>query len=63
MQVSLMRLFDRPMQPAELDKVHQLLMDYYSELIGNEADEIMQQKGYSQEDLDRVLNQSRRTAQ
>ena len=36
-QVSLMRLFDRPMQPAELDQVHQLLMAYYSELIGNES--------------------------
>ena len=60
-QVSLMRLFDRPMQPAELDRVHYLLMNYYSELIGNEADEIMKQKGYTQADLDRVLNQSQRT--
>lgn len=60
-QVSLMRLFDRPMQPTELDKVHQLLMEYYGELIGNEADKIMQQKAYTQDDLDRVLNQQRRT--
>ncbi|MEZ0608051.1 hypothetical protein ACAW74_06025 [Fibrella sp. WM1] len=56
-----MRLFDRPMQPDELDKVHQLLMEYYSELIGNEADEIMQQKGYTQANLDQILNQQQRT--
>jgi hypothetical protein len=62
-QVSLMRLFDRPMQPAEVEQVHQLLMAYYSELIGNEADEIMAQKGYTQADLDNVLNQSQRTRQ
>ena len=55
-----MRLFDRPMQPDELDKVHHLLMDYYSELIGNEADEIMKQKGYTQTDLDRVVGQPSR---
>ncbi|MBD2754642.1 hypothetical protein [Spirosoma validum] len=60
-QVSLMRLFDRPMLPDELDKVHQLLMDYYSELIAAEADEIIAQKGYTQADFDRVLNESQRT--
>lgn len=49
------------MQPDELDKVHQLLMEYYSELIGNEADEIMQQKGYTQANLDQILNQQQRT--
>lgn len=49
------------MQPTELAKVHRLLMDYYSELIANEADEIMRQKGYTQADLNQVLNQSRRT--
>lgn len=36
-------------------------MDYYSELIGKEADEIMQQKAYTQADLDQVLNQQQRT--
>ena len=62
-QVSLMRLFDRPMLPDELNKVHQLLMDYYSELIAAEADEIIAQKGYTQADFDRVLNKSQRTRQ
>ena len=62
-QVSLMRLFDRPMSPDELDKVHQLLMEYYSELIAIEADEIIAQKGYTQADFDRVLNESERTRQ
>jgi len=60
-QVSLMRLFDRPMPPEELDKVHQLLMEYYSELIAAEADEIIARKGYTQADFDRVLNESQRT--
>lgn len=56
-----MRLFDRPMQPAELTKVHQLLMSYYSELIANEADAIVIEKQYTQADFDRVLNQSKRS--
>ncbi len=60
-QVSLMRLFDRPMLPEELGKVHQLLMEYYSELIASEADEIIARKGYTQADFNRVLNESQRT--
>lgn len=62
-QVSLMRLFDRPMKQDELDTVHQLLIDYYTQLIANEADLIITQKGYSQADFDRVLNSSQRTKQ
>lgn len=58
-----MRLFDRPMQPVELANVHQLLMDYYSDLIATEAEEIIARKGYTQADFDRVLNSSQRTKQ
>ena len=60
-QISLMRLFDRPMPPEELDKVHQLLMEYYSELIATEADDIIARKGYTKTDFDKVLNESERT--
>lgn len=62
-QISLMRLFDRPMAPDELDKVHQLLMSHYSQLIAQEADAIMTQKGYTQADLNRVLSTSQRSGQ
>jgi hypothetical protein len=56
-----MRLFDRPMQQDELDTVHQILMHYYSELIANEADQIITQKGYNQADFDQQLNNPQRT--
>ncbi len=60
-QVSLMRLFDRPMQPEELDKVHQLLMNYYNGLVESEVDKIIAEKKYTQADFDRILNKSQRT--
>jgi hypothetical protein len=60
-QISLMRLFDRPMAPDELDAVHQLLMNHYSQLIAQEADEIIVRKGYTQADFDRALNTSQRS--
>ena len=62
-QISLMRLFDRPMAPDELNAVHQLLMNHYSQLIAEETDVIMDRKGYTQADLDRVLNTSQRSGQ
>lgn len=61
-QISLMRLFDRPMAPDELNAVHQLLMNHYSQLIAEETDVIMDRKGYTQADLDRVLNTSQRSS-
>ncbi|WP_155297159.1 hypothetical protein [Spirosoma aerolatum] len=56
-----MRLFDRPMQPEELDKVHQLLMNYYNGLVESEVDKIIAEKKYTQADFDRILNKSQRT--
>lgn len=61
-QISLMRLFDRPMAPDELNAVHQLLMNHYSQLIAEETDALIARKGYTQADLDRVLNTSQRSS-
>jgi hypothetical protein len=60
-QVSLMRLFDKKMSETELKEIHLLLMNYYDQLIGDEAEQIMKEKGYSQADLDAILNQQQRT--
>ncbi len=60
-QVSLMRLFDKKMSDNELKDVHSLLMNYYDGLISEEAEQIMQKKGYTQADLDSILNQQQRT--
>jgi hypothetical protein len=60
-QASLIRLFDRPMQPEELSQVHNLLMAYYGQLIADEADRLVAEKGYTQADFDRVMNTSQRT--
>ena len=60
-QISLLRLFDKKMTKRELDDLHNLLINYYDNQIGSEAEKIMREKGYSQADLDKILNQQQRT--
>jgi hypothetical protein len=55
-QVSLLRLFNRPMSDSETLELKNLLVNHYSELLKEEAEKVIAEKGYTQKDFDDMLN-------
>ncbi len=55
-QVSLLRLFNRPMSEKETLEIRKLLVDHYSEMLKEEVTKAIEEKGYTEEDLDNLLN-------
>ena len=55
-QISLLRLFNRPMSDAETLELKKLLVDHYSVLLEKEVNRVVEEKGYTQKDFDEMLN-------
>jgi hypothetical protein len=55
-QVSLLRLFSRPMSEEETMKLKTLLVNHYSDLLEEEVTKVIAEKGYTQKDFDQMLN-------
>jgi len=55
-QISLLRLFNRPMSDKEAREIKKLLVDHYSEELEQEVSKVVTEKGYSQKDFDNFLN-------
>lgn len=55
-QVSLLRLFNRPMSEKETMELKRLLVDHYSNLLKDEVEKAVTKKGYTQKDFDDMLN-------
>jgi hypothetical protein len=55
-QVSLLRLFNRPMSEQETLEVKRLLVKHYSKLLEKEVNKVVAEKGYTQKDFDSMLN-------
>ena len=56
LQVSLLRLFDRPMSEKETLELKELLVNHYSAMLKTELDEVVKKKGLTQNDFDKMLN-------
>jgi len=56
-QVSLLRLFNRPMSDNETRELKKLLVDHYADQLKEEVTKVVSEKGYSQKDFDDMLNQ------
>ncbi len=56
-QISLLRLFNRPMTEEETLQLKRLLTDYYSKLLSEEIEKVVSSKGYTQKDFDNMLNE------
>ncbi|HVS92246.1 MAG TPA: hypothetical protein VHE59_09455 [Mucilaginibacter sp.] len=56
LQVSLLRLFDRPMSEQEMLELKQLLVNHYSARLENEISRAIKEKNYTQKDFDDMLN-------
>lgn len=57
LQVSLLRLFNRDMSDDEVLALKRALVKHYSELLRNEVEKVVTEKGYTQADFDAMLNQ------
>ena len=55
-QISLLRLFNRPMSEEETLEIRNLLVGHYSEILKLEVTKAITEKGYTSEDLDNLLN-------
>jgi hypothetical protein len=54
-QISLLRLFNRPMSDSETIELKKLLVNHYSRLLEKEVDKVVKEKGYTQKDFDDML--------
>jgi hypothetical protein len=55
-QVSLLRLFNRPMSEEETLALKKVMVDHYSGLLEKELTKVIAEKGYTQKDFDEMLN-------
>ncbi|QKJ28676.1 hypothetical protein HQ865_02515 [Mucilaginibacter mali] len=55
-QVSLLRLFNIPMSEEDTLQLKQVLVDHYSALLEQEINHVVIEKGYIQDDFDKMLN-------
>jgi hypothetical protein len=55
-QVSLLRLFNRPMTEKETLALKRLMVNHYSDLLKEEVTKVVDKKGYTQKDFDNMLN-------
>lgn len=55
-QISLLRLFNRPMSEIETLEIKKLLVDHYSEILEQEVTKAIEEKGYTAQDLDNLLH-------
>ena len=56
-QVSLLRLFNRPMTESETQTLKKVIVDHYSVLLEKEVTNVVAEKNYTQKDFDEMLNQ------
>jgi hypothetical protein len=55
-QVSLLRLFNRPMSEKETLKLKEVMVKHYSDQLQEELTKAVNEKGYTQKDFDDMLN-------
>jgi hypothetical protein len=56
LQVSLLRLFNRPMSEQETLELKRVLVKHYSKLLKEEVTRVTAEKGYTQQDFEDMLN-------
>ena len=56
LQVSLLRLFSRPMSEQETLELKRVLVKHYSKRLKKEVTRVVAEKGYTQQDFDNMLN-------
>lgn len=62
MQLELLQLFKRPMSDEDVKVIKRLITAYLAEKLNRMADEVWEQKGWTEEDMKRLLNTHMRTS-
>ena len=57
LQISLLRLFSRDISDNEILSLKRILVKHYSAELKTEIEKVVNEKGYTQEDFDEMLNQ------
>ena len=57
LQISLLRLFSRNISDNEILSLKRILVNHYSAELKTEIEKVVNEKGYTQEDFDEMLNQ------
>lgn len=57
LQVGLLRLFQREMTDEQIVSLKRVLVKHYQEMLHSEINQVVIEKGYTQTDFDRMLNQ------
>jgi hypothetical protein len=60
-QLMLLRLFSRPMTKSDMEAIRTMLLEYYETLLQQEVEGVIQEKGITREDFDRLLNEDKRS--
>lgn len=61
MQMFMLKIFDRELNSKQEQEIKQLLAEYFAKQIDEEMDEIWEASGLTQKDLDKALNNHKRT--
>ena len=56
LQVSLLRLFNRPMSDEETIELKRVLVKHYSAMLKKEVPKVVAEKGYTRQDFEDMLN-------
>ncbi|MEM1119522.1 MAG: hypothetical protein AAGJ18_03695 [Bacteroidota bacterium] len=60
-QMMLLKLFSKSNNAKDTEAIRQLLLDYYNKALQAELDMVIEEKGISRADYDKVLNEQQRT--
>lgn len=63
LQISLLRMFNRPMSQDEILTLRRLLVSYYSDKLLSEVDAMVIEKGITEADYEKLRTQNQRTPQ
>ena len=60
-QLMLLRLFSRPMPAHDLEAIREMLLGYYETALHKEVERVIEEKGITRTDFEKVLNRQQRT--
>lgn len=61
MQLFMIKLFEKQLNAKQEEEIKALLTDYFARQIDDEVDRIWEEKGLSQQDLNKALEEHKRT--
>lgn len=61
MQLFMIRLFEKELSAKQEEEIKKLLTEYFGKQIDDEMDQIWEERGLSQQDLNKALEEHKRT--